>query len=158
MICPKCRSAVCRRSRRRGIRERLLGAMGFLPWRCGTCQARFQARRVALRFLYLVHCPTCGDLELKQVGGDRVAGGLAAKIQQLLRVPAYRCEACRHRFYSLRHYRPVIPTQFEDYPAMPQPPVPAPRERTIGDEEAAGNGSADAVAVTSPDASNHRDS
>lgn len=119
MLCPDCKSAVCRRSRRRGVRDRILSVFGFLPWRCGTCESRFMARKVALRFLYTVHCANCGDLDPERLGRERVFGGWWNGIQRILRVPAYRCEACRNRFFSLRLFRPVQPTSFVEFGGVP---------------------------------------
>jgi len=125
MLCPDCKSAICRRSRRRGMQDRVMSAFGFLPWRCGTCQARFYSRTVAIRFLHLVHCPNCGDLDPERVGGDRVLGGMWKTVQRVLRVPAYRCEACRNRFFSLRRFRPVQATSFLEFGGDPATPKTA---------------------------------
>lgn len=114
MLCPHCKGAVCRRSRRRGNRDRIAGVAGLLPWRCQTCQTRFLARTVAVAHAGLVHCPKCGNLDLEHCGRDRVFGGWS-KVQRFLRFPAYRCDACRERFFSLRRFKPIVPTSHPEY-------------------------------------------
>ena len=135
MICPRCKSAVCRRSRRQGIRDRIASAMNLLPWRCITCEARFYAGMVAMRFLPVVHCPNCGNLDLEQVGRDRVMGGWWTSLRRVLRFPAYRCDACRTRFFSVRRFRPVVPTAFPEFTAEAVP-TPGRRPSTFTDPDA----------------------
>jgi hypothetical protein len=143
LICPKCRSAVCQRSRRRGAYERLISVMGFLPWRCQTCERRFFAGLVPLRYLGRVHCPNCGNLDVEHVRRDRVVGGMWVTVQRVLRLPAYRCDACRNRFFSLRSYRPVEPSVWPDYvlpAAHEQAPAPSPAGSAAPEEPASERG------------------
>ncbi len=109
MLCPNCRSTVCRRSRRRGLRDNLLSLTGLRPWRCRVCQSRFFAWLVPARWVFYVHCPTCGNLDLQHVARDRVNSGVSW-LYRRLRVPAYRCDPCRRRFFSLRRFRRILPT------------------------------------------------
>lgn len=44
VLCRSCRSA-CRRSARRRWWDQVLSWLGWYPWRCGRCSARFYARR-----------------------------------------------------------------------------------------------------------------
>jgi ribosomal protein L37AE/L43A len=41
--CPQCGRTLVRRSRRRGLRERLWSALRVYPWRCEHCNHRFRA-------------------------------------------------------------------------------------------------------------------
>jgi hypothetical protein len=56
---------------------------------------------VPLRNLYYAHCGICGNLELQRISAEYVTG-MAALIGRVLRVPALRCEPCRHKFFSVR--------------------------------------------------------
>jgi len=61
-----------------------------------------------LPFGHLVHahCGICGNLDLKRIAPEHVTG-LSAGMWRLLRLPAFRCDPCRHKFFSVRpHYRP----------------------------------------------------
>jgi hypothetical protein len=111
VICPVCRSTVCRRSKRRGLRDLLGTLAGLRPWRCRTCNSRFYGWTVPLRFAAYVHCPRCGNLDLKHVARDRVAQGLLRRVYRAVGVPAYRCDGCRNRFFSLRFHRRIVPTR-----------------------------------------------
>ena len=93
--------------------DNLRRLFGLLPWRCRTCERRFHAWLVPARFAFYVHCPRCGNLDLSHVARDRVAGGMAP-VYRLFRVPAYRCDACRLRFFSLRRFHPIPATVSAD--------------------------------------------
>ena len=41
--CPRCHQEAARRSRRSGVRDRLLGLAHFYPFRCQLCTTRFRA-------------------------------------------------------------------------------------------------------------------
>ena len=112
MICPSCQSDSCRRSRRHGLWDYVIGVTGLRPWRCRTCEARFFARAVPISYIAFVHCPLCGNLDLQRISREHVSGGLAW-LKRLLRFPAYRCDPCRHRFFSLRQHRRILPAQTE---------------------------------------------
>ncbi len=120
-----------------------MSLLGLLPWRCGTCQERFFAGAVALRYLYLVHCKNCGNLETERVGRDRVLGGAWVTLQRILHFPAYRCDACRNRFFSLRKFSPVASSSFEEFNqpvqtrASDQKPAPEPAASAADAPEAA---------------------
>jgi hypothetical protein len=43
MACRRCGKMNARRSRRRGVRERLLSLVGFYPYRCNGCDLRYYA-------------------------------------------------------------------------------------------------------------------
>jgi len=111
LLCPACHSESCRRSRRGGMKDRLASVFGLRPWRCRTCGRRFHAGVVAIRFGLYVHCPSCGNLDLQKVSRDRVVEGRLLGLRRMLRFPAYRCEDCRSRFFSLRKFRPVKPRE-----------------------------------------------
>jgi hypothetical protein len=65
---------------------------------------------VALRFLPLAHCPRCGNLNLQRIARDYVSGAFAW-LPRLVRVPAFRCDPCRHRFFSIRPHRKILPSR-----------------------------------------------
>jgi hypothetical protein len=46
------------------------------------------------------HCPICGNLELKRIASNLVDSPMSF-LWGWLRVPAYRCEPCRHKYFSL---------------------------------------------------------
>src|SRR5262249_10034643 len=103
-VCPACRSANFRRSRRRTPTDYLLGFIGVLPGRCESCETRFRARRIPLREVIYAHCAICGNLELQRIAPEYVPG-LAATVGRLLGFPALRCVPCRNKFFSIRPLR-----------------------------------------------------
>jgi hypothetical protein len=100
MICPVCKAAACRRSRRRSAADFLKSLLGSVPWRCSQCGVRFHARQAPFRDLLNAHCANCGNLELMRISGDYVAGA-GAPLCRLLGIPAFRCVPCRRKFFSL---------------------------------------------------------
>jgi hypothetical protein len=46
------------------------------------------------------HCPVCGNQDLKRISSDYVDSAFAP-IGRLLRLPAFRCEPCRYKYFSL---------------------------------------------------------
>ncbi|HXM96792.1 MAG TPA: hypothetical protein VOA64_21450 [Candidatus Dormibacteraeota bacterium] len=101
MTCPLCGSAEIRRSRRRTLLDYLVDVVGIVPWRCEACEMRFHARPVAFRFALYARCGICGNRDLQKISPERVNGAMAA-VGRVLRVPALRCDPCRHKFFSLR--------------------------------------------------------
>jgi len=89
---------------------------GLRPWRCRTCGIRFYAWRVPAPFIFYVHCPRCGNLDLQRVSRERVVEDLFAPLKRAARIPAYRCDPCRLRFFSLRSLRRI--------PALNLDPIP----------------------------------
>lgn len=59
------------------------------------------------------HCPICGNLDLKRISPDHVATPFSF-LWRFLGVPAYRCEPCRHKYFSMRRqqHRPDELGQF----------------------------------------------
>jgi uncharacterized protein with PIN domain len=110
MICPQCRSADCFRSHRSGLIDFVCTGLGLRPWRCHTCDFRFHARSVALAFSRYAHCPRCGNFDLERIARGRVEDGLLVYVQRFLGLPAYRCDPCREKFFSLRPYRRILPS------------------------------------------------
>ena len=112
MICPRCRSGRCRRSRRRNWKDYAISVTGLRPWRCRSCELRFLAWSVALPFVGSAHCRRCGNLDLQRVSRDHV-NGWHAGLFRLARVPAFRCSPCRHRFFSVLPHRRIRPIEAE---------------------------------------------
>jgi hypothetical protein len=110
MICPQCRSGDCFRSHRNGAADLLGTVLGVRPWRCHTCDKRFYAVRVALSFSCYAHCPKCGNLNLEHISGERVDKGTLVGLKRWLRFPAYRCDPCRQRFFSVLPFRRILPS------------------------------------------------
>jgi hypothetical protein len=110
MICPQCRSADCHRSHRGGLVDFLCTLAGARPWRCKTCNRRFHAWRVAASLSRYAHCPRCGNFDLKPISRERVEKGTLLAAKRLFRIPAYRCDPCRERFFSLRPFRRILPS------------------------------------------------
>ena len=79
----------------------LFGFVGVLPWRCGACEVRFYARAVPVRHHLHAHCGICGNLELQRISGEHVPG-MSSIFWRVLRIPALRCEPCRHKFFTVR--------------------------------------------------------
>jgi hypothetical protein len=76
----------------------------MLPWRCKNCHMRFRARLLPLRILFYAHCANCGNLQLQRISPEHVRGA-AATFGRILRLPALRCDPCRHKFFSVRPLR-----------------------------------------------------
>ena len=110
MICPQCRSADCFRSHREGLSDFLSSLGGLRPWRCHTCDLRFYAGRVAVAFSRYAHCPRCGNFELDPIPSDRVERGALLFLRRLMGVPAYRCDPCRQRFFTILPVRRIVPS------------------------------------------------
>jgi len=110
MLCPQCRSGDCARSRRNGFRDYLLAWAGIKPWRCLTCEKRFYAGKVAVPFARFVHCPRCGNFNLQVIARIHVERGTLVYLKRFLGFPAYRCDTCRERFFSILRYRPILPS------------------------------------------------
>lgn len=100
MICPTCRAANCRRSRRRSIIDFFASLYGSVPWRCARCNTRFRSRQLSLRHWLCAHCAICGNLDLKRISPDLI-NGFAASLWRLLGLPAFRCIPCRNKFFTL---------------------------------------------------------
>jgi len=112
--CPLCHAANCRRSRRRSVKDYLLGFTGALPWRCESCETRFRARAIPFRAHFYAHCGFCGNFELQSISAKRMKG-VAGILGRFLELPALRCAPCRHKFFSVR------PLRHEVHPAAAAP-------------------------------------
>jgi hypothetical protein len=110
MICPQCRSPDCHRSHRGGALDFLGTLIGLRPWRCLTCDRRFYAWRVALSFSGFVHCPRCGNFNLEHISAERIGPGPLMLVKRTLGFPAYRCDPCRKKFFSVLPFRRILPS------------------------------------------------
>jgi len=100
MTCPTCKSNNGRRSRRRSAADYLFSFVGLYPWRCEDCYSRFYARLMPLSESLRAHCPICGNQELKRISPEYVNSTFSF-LGRFLRIPAYRCEPCRHKYFSI---------------------------------------------------------
>jgi transposase-like protein len=110
MICPRCRSGESFRSHRGGVSDFFATLAGLRPWRCHACEVRFYAWTVAVPFARYVHCPRCGNFDLEHVARERVEQGTLITLKRFLGFPAYRCDPCRQKFFSLLPYRRIVPS------------------------------------------------
>lgn len=104
MTCPVCKGKDARRSRRQNLSDYALSIIGVYPWRCLSCETRFHARPMSLTDSLHAHCPICGNMELKRISAERVDSHLAF-LWRRLSIPAYRCEPCRYKYFSIRPVR-----------------------------------------------------
>jgi C4-type Zn-finger protein len=104
MNCPVCHGKGARRSRRQRAVDYLLSLLGVYPWRCRDCRARFYARLSPLSDSLRAHCPLCGNVDLKRISPGHVDTPLGF-LWGAIRVPAYRCEPCRYKYFSIRPAR-----------------------------------------------------
>lgn len=125
MICPKCSGEECRRSHREDSRDFAFGVTGLRPWRCRDCQECFYAWSVPIAYVHYAHCLRCGNLAVKRISPDYVAGSFAW-LFRIMRLPAYRCAPCRNKFFSIRRHLRVVPTpQTPAVPGTGSAPAPA---------------------------------
>jgi phage FluMu protein Com len=122
MICPRCRSVECYRSHRGGVLDFAASTTGLRPWRCMMCEQRFFAWRVATSFSLNAHCPRCGNFDLEHISRERVETGTLITLKRWLGFPAYRCDPCRFRFFSIKPFRRIVPS-VEAAPAAPASPA-----------------------------------
>jgi len=100
MICPICKHDGARRSRRQNPVDYVFSVISVYPWRCQSCKARFHARPMPLSHTFHAHCAICGNIDLKRISGDYVET-ISAFVWRTLRIPAFRCDPCRHKFFSI---------------------------------------------------------
>jgi hypothetical protein len=84
--------------------------VGMKPWRCRSCDRRFHAKRVAIPFSRYAHCPRCGNFDLERIARDRVEEGTLLFLKRRLGFPAYRCDPCRQRFFSVLAFHRILPS------------------------------------------------
>lgn len=108
MICPQCRSDDCYRSHRKGFLDYFCSVFGLRPWRCHVCDKRFYGRLVALNFARYAHCPRCGNFDLERISIHRVDAGTLVFLKRWLDFPAYRCDPCRLKFFSVLRPRRIM--------------------------------------------------
>jgi hypothetical protein len=112
VICPACLSDSPRRSRRKGVKDYVIGLTMLRPWRCRICDTRFYAWAVPINYVGRAHCARCGNMDLQRISSEHGTGTFAW-LFRLLNVPTYRCAPCRNRFFSFRTYRRIVPARSE---------------------------------------------
>jgi hypothetical protein len=116
MICPRCHSLDCRRSRRRGFGD-LIGSMfGARPWRCRGCDLRFHAWAVPVSLVRYAHCSYCGNFDLQRLSSNYLGETVHGRLIGLFGAHVYRCGPCRNHFPSLRPFRRILPTSAASVP------------------------------------------
>jgi len=65
---------------------------------------------VALPFVRYAHCPKCGNFDLERIARDRVQEGTLLFLKRFIGFPAYRCDPCRERFFSVLPFRRILPS------------------------------------------------
>jgi hypothetical protein len=113
MNCPLCKHSGARRSRRQTIADYAVSALGLYPWRCRECHQRFHARLMPLSDALHAHCSFCGNLELQRISAEYVEGTFAF-LWRFLGVPSFRCEPCRHKYFSVLPLREFPDRRRED--------------------------------------------
>jgi predicted RNA-binding Zn-ribbon protein involved in translation (DUF1610 family) len=98
------------------VHDRFWSFFALRPWRCRTCGIRFYAWQVPAQLVVYVHCPRCGNLDLQRVSRERVVEDLLAPLERALHLPAYRCDPCRFRFFSVRPFRRIPALHFDPSP------------------------------------------
>ena len=98
------------RSHRGGLADFFGTLMQLRPWRCQACNKRFYGWTVPLPFARYVHCPRCGNFDLQKIDRNRVDQGTLPSVKRFLGFPAYRCDPCRQKFFSVLSYRRIVPS------------------------------------------------
>jgi hypothetical protein len=111
VICPQCRTEDARRSKRRGVKDAVYSWFGTRPWRCKICNRRFHAWTIPVELVAFAHCPRCGNVRLQRVGRDRAAHGIKLAFAQVFQLPAYRCDPCRLKFFTIRPVLKILSKQ-----------------------------------------------
>jgi putative FmdB family regulatory protein len=147
MTCPVCKCKEARRSRRQNLADNLLSVMGIYPWRCTKCETRFYARVRSLSDSLHAHCPICGNPDLQRIAAEHVDTTFAF-VWRRLSIPAYRCEPCRYKYFSIRPWRQMdeeleparMTTQrCRQEDEEPEPEGTTPDERELGSKITADN-------------------
>jgi transposase-like protein len=107
VVCPECHSTHCTRSRRKGAADYAISVTQLRPWRCRSCQNRFYAWYVPIALIWYAHCPQCGGFALEKIPGRLALDGHLKWLKRILGFAAYRCPACRERFFSGLLYHPM---------------------------------------------------
>jgi uncharacterized protein with PIN domain len=68
---------------------------------------------VAATFERYAHCPRCGNFDLEHISRERVESGTMIVLKRWFGFPAYRCDPCRHRFFSARQFRRIRPATID---------------------------------------------
>jgi hypothetical protein len=74
-------------------------------------------------------------VDLERVARKRVEGGVIIAMERRLNFPAYRCDPCRHKFFSLRPYRPSSPRAEDEAEAASPASAVTPEARKPRKEE-----------------------
>lgn len=100
--CPECGSKLLRFSKVRGVRARLRGIIGILPFRCRQCENRFESAIWNLSAIRYARCPKCLRMELSTWSEQYYHPPTSIVVKLRLGATPYRCEFCRCNFASFR--------------------------------------------------------
>jgi hypothetical protein len=103
--CPACGSRNIRGSYARGVKERLLSIMGWMPFRCRQCEVRFTAFIWDLMRWRFARCPRCLRTKLSTWSETHYIAPQRTLLLLRLGAHPYRCEFCRCNFASFRRRR-----------------------------------------------------
>ncbi len=100
--CPFCGSLRISLSRRRGLREHLLGFVGVAMCRCRRCDKRFSVHPYHWSAWYYTHCPKCWGTDLSPYNEKFVRPRRWHRFKMLLGAQPCFCNTCRWNFASFR--------------------------------------------------------
>ena len=100
-----------------------MGMARLRPWRCRACDSRFYAWAAPIGYAWFVHCGLCGNMDLQRISSEH-GQSMLAWVFRVCGFPAYRCAPCRNRFFSIRIYRRIIPTQHPLESRAESQPIP----------------------------------
>ena len=111
--CPECGSQKVARRHRRTGGQYLRSLVGIYPYKCESCDHRFDARRHSRAprqpdpEARWARCPNCHSTHLDRIARSKVPPNWGNLVLRLVRARAYRCPECRRRFFALRRQKAI---------------------------------------------------
>ncbi len=102
LTCPNCEGKRPRLSKIRGLKERLLSAVGTYPVRCEECGHRFYDSVLRLTDAFFAGCPKCYRMDLSTWEQKYYSTTRWSMFKLGFGARRLRCEACRCNFVSFR--------------------------------------------------------